>query len=104
MLIQFPVRQISSIEPLSNIATSFKPFIKMGIPAAQSDRLGRWRSSRARPADLGSAQNWERMEHDHLRSYKCSNCKKASQFVRLSDAPTLWLTPETQSRKIDSNN
>jgi hypothetical protein len=31
--------------------------------------------------------NLEREGHDHLRSYKCSNCKKTSQFVPLSDAP-----------------
>lgn len=37
--------------------------------------------------------NLEREGHDHLRSYKCSNCKKTSQFVRQSDAPALWLQP-----------
>jgi hypothetical protein len=36
--------------------------------------------------------NLEREGHDHFRAYKCSNCKKTSQFVPLSDAPTLWLT------------
>jgi hypothetical protein len=30
--------------------------------------------------------------------------KKTSQFVPLSDAPTLWLTSETRSLKIGSNN
>jgi len=48
--------------------------------------------------------NLERERHDQLRAYKCSNCKKTSQFVPLSDAPTLWLNPETQSRKIGGNN
>ena len=48
--------------------------------------------------------NLEREGHDHLHAYKCSNCKRTSQFVPLSDAPTLWLTPETRSLKIGSNN
>jgi hypothetical protein len=34
--------------------------------------------------------NLEREGHDQLRAYKCSNCKKTSQFVALSEAPTLW--------------
>jgi hypothetical protein len=46
--------------------------------------------------------NLERDGHDHLRAYKCSNCKNTSHFV-LSDTPSLWLTPETQSPKIGSN-
>jgi hypothetical protein len=41
--------------------------------------------------------NLEREGHDQLRAYKCSNCKKTTQFVQLSDAPTLWLTPETRN-------
>jgi hypothetical protein len=45
--------------------------------------------------------NLEREGHDHLRAHKCSSCKKTSQFVPLSDAPTLWLAPETQSRDLD---
>jgi hypothetical protein len=45
--------------------------------------------------------NLEQEGHDHLRAYKCSNCKKTSQFVPLSDVPSLWLTPETQSRDLD---
>jgi hypothetical protein len=41
--------------------------------------------------------NLEREGHDQLRAYKCSNCKRTSQFVPLSDAPTLWLTSETRN-------
>jgi hypothetical protein len=41
------------------------------------------------------------LEQEGHRAYKCSNCKKTSQFVPLSDAPTLWLNPETQSRDLD---
>src|ERR1700693_4425178 len=43
--------------------------------------------------------NLEREGHDHLRAYKCSSCKKTSQFVPLSETPTLWLTPEARSRR-----
>jgi hypothetical protein len=45
--------------------------------------------------------NLEREGHDHLRAHKSSSCKKTSQFVPLSEAPTLWLTPETQLRDLD---
>jgi hypothetical protein len=31
--------------------------------------------------------------HDNLRAYKCSNCKKVSHFLQLSDAATPRLTP-----------
>jgi hypothetical protein len=38
--------------------------------------------------------NVERERRD-MPFYKCTSCKKTSEFVRLSDAPTLWLNQKS---------
>jgi transposase-like protein len=38
--------------------------------------------------------NVERGRRD-IPVYKCSSCKKTSEFVQLSEAPTLWLNPKS---------